>query len=77
MAVGRNFRLSANVCLFLCIYVFFSNYKSLHLQSNTSPNDSDVYILFQKSAAGLKLRETYDNRGAATSPGKMAPPRRS
>ena len=45
MAVGRNFRLSPNVCIFLCIYVFFSNYKSLHLQSNTSPNDSDVYFV--------------------------------
>ncbi|XP_066019612.1 uncharacterized protein [Pocillopora verrucosa] len=45
MAVGRNFWLSANVCIFLCIYVFLLNYKSLHLQSNTSPNDRDVYFV--------------------------------
>ena len=31
------------------VYVSFSNYQSLHLQTNTSLNDSDVYFVSKKS----------------------------
>ena len=66
----------------LRMFVYFS--ESMCFFQTTSPyiysrthQTTVMCILFQKSAAGLKLRKTYDNRGAATSPGKMAPPRRS
>ena len=49
MAVGCKFRLSANVCILLCIYVSFPNYKSLHIQTNTSLNDSVVYFVSKES----------------------------
>ena len=49
MAAGYKLRLSANICIFLCIYVSFVNYKSLYLQKSTFLNDSDVYFVLKVS----------------------------
>ena len=49
MAAGCKLRLSANICIFLCIYVSFVNYKSLYLQKSTFLNDSDVYFVSKVS----------------------------
>ena len=49
MAAGCKLRLSVNICIFLCIYVSFVNYKSLYLQKSTSLNVSDVYFVSKVS----------------------------
>ena len=49
MAAGCKLRLSANICIFLCIYVSFVNHKSLYLQKSTFLNDSDVYFVLKVS----------------------------
>ena len=49
MAAGCKLRLSANICIFLCIYVSFVNCKSLYLQKSTSLNVSDVYFVSKGS----------------------------
>ena len=49
MAAGCKLRLSANICIFLCIYVSFVNYKSFYLQKSTFLNDSDVYFVSKVS----------------------------
>ena len=49
MAAGYKLRLSVNICIFLCIYVSFVNYKSLYLQKSTSLNVSDVYFVSKVS----------------------------
>ena len=49
MAVGCKLRLSANICIFLGIYVSFVYYKSLYLQKSTFLNDSDVYFVSKVS----------------------------
>ena len=73
VAISGSLRMFVYFSASMCFFQTTSPY----IYSQTLHQTTVMCILFQKSAAGLKLWEIYDNRGAATSPGKMAPPRRS
>ena len=49
MTAECKLRLSVNICIFLCIYVSFVNYKSFYLQKSTSLNVSDMYFVSKVS----------------------------
>ena len=47
MAVGRCFKLSANLCVFLCIYIPFDSYRFSYLRESTLLNDREIYFASQ------------------------------
>ena len=47
MAVGRSFKLSANLCVFLCIYITFESYRFSYLRESTLLNDREIYFASQ------------------------------
>ena len=58
MAVGRGFRLSANLCVFLCIYVAL-NVIGFHTRGRTPYQTTEKHFSFHRSIAGLKLQELH------------------
>ena len=66
MAAGRSFRLSANLCVFLCIYVAFECHRISYSRENTFSNDRETFFVSQINCrteiAGASFRRTEPTR---------------
>lgn len=47
MAFGRGFKLSANLCVFLCIYITLEFFRFSDVYENTLLNDRETYFVSQ------------------------------